>query len=410
MKYYKNTELATIYHVSEKSVRNWIEATQKGKLDLELHEINDRHYIANTTKNLDIIKGMVEERKKFTNTRAHKVVSPKPEFYKLYNEKQIIDIITNIDTHREIPLQYSYFNGGATYWQSYIEKLLHENTPNLLTSTIGLLQVNQSYIDTITHGKKVNICDLGVGEGTPAKGLLSHLLEEDRLNRYMGMDFSRDMLKIAEGNVRKWFGDDFNFEAYTMDLNYDRFADALRKDMFHGEEADHPLNLILLLGGTLTNNKDPDLALRMINASMGKDDYLIYTKRLDTESSRRYFDFNIASDGQLLTPRHMLVPDLLNIDPSLYEVEQFFNEEKKARTIQLRLKVDLTIDITTDNLCKKINLRKGDVVLLWRSWHQSAMDVINQFERNGFDLLQASITENKEYLLTISKVKIGANI
>src|SRR5882672_7673688 len=111
MKYYKNTELATIYHVSEKSVRNWIESTQGGKLDLELHKENDRYYIANTTKNLDIIQDMVEERKKFTNGRAHKTVSPKPEFYKLYNEKQIIDIMTNIDTHREIPLQYGYFNG-----------------------------------------------------------------------------------------------------------------------------------------------------------------------------------------------------------------------------------------------------------------------------------------------------------
>lgn len=406
MKYYKNTELANIYHVSEKSVRNWIDATLSSKLDLELHEINDRHYIANTTKNLDIIKSMVEERKKFTNSRAHKVVSPKPEFYELYTEEQILDIITNIDTHREIPLKYSYFNGGAVYWEEYIQKLLKETTPNPLSSSIKLIELNQNYIDTILDGNKVNIVDLCIGDGMPAMKLLTHLHEKNQINRYVGIDFSKDMLDIATQNVRQWFGNAFNFETHSRDLNYDRFEDVLRKDILDG---DKPINVVLLLGGTLTNFKDPDLALRIVNASMGRDDYLIYSRKLDTEASRRYFDFYLGDDSQKLAARHALLPNLLGIDEALYEVEQFFDQTKKARFIQIKFKLDTTIDFLISGQQKQLSIRKGETVLIWRAWHQSSMDVINQFDQNGFDLLQASLTENKEYLLTISKVKMGIN-
>lgn len=72
MKYFRNTELAKIYKVSEKSVRNWIEAAQSGKIELQLFEHNGKYFIANTSKNTTIIEKLVEKGKKFRNTRGHK--------------------------------------------------------------------------------------------------------------------------------------------------------------------------------------------------------------------------------------------------------------------------------------------------------------------------------------------------
>ena len=65
MKYFKNTELAKLYNVSEKSVRNWIEATKKGKLQLQLYEGGSKAYIANTTKNTLMLEDLVEKGKKY---------------------------------------------------------------------------------------------------------------------------------------------------------------------------------------------------------------------------------------------------------------------------------------------------------------------------------------------------------
>ncbi len=406
MKYYKNIELAEIYHVSEKSVRNWIDAAEAGKLDLELLQYNGRYFIANTTKNLHVIEKLVQQRKKFKNSRGHKLVTPKPEFYKLFTEEQILDIMTNIDVHKEIPLQYSYFDGGARYWSDYSQKLLQEEQFNMLTGIIKLLDINQDYISSIVKDKKVNIVDLGVGDAAPVRNLISALLERDQVNRYMGVDFSHDMLAIAEQNVKKWFGDKLVYESHLRDLSYDRFEDLLRKDNFkpNGEGRQ---NLILCLGGTLTNFRWPDHAFQVINGSMGRNDYFIYGLKLDTESSRRYFDFYVEFDSEKLDTQLKLIIDLLNFDSSFYEVEQYFDEEQCARFTQIHLKTDVTITFVIGGINRTLTLRKGERILLWRYWHQKAMDVMNQFDRNGFDLLQTTLTDDKEYMLAIAKVKVG---
>ncbi|MGF7229510.1 MAG: L-histidine N(alpha)-methyltransferase [Candidatus Saccharibacteria bacterium] len=406
MKYYKNTELAELYHVSEKSVRNWIDAASAGKLDLELYEKSGRFLIANTTKNLHIIEELVERRKKFKNTRGHKIVSPKSEFYELYNDKQILDIMTNIDVHREIPLQYSYFDGGAKYWSEYSQKLLKEKVPNMLTSIMKLFDVNEGYIDAmIAAYGRVNIIDLGVGDASPMRKLLTHIQKKGKLNRYIGVDFSSDMLTLAENNIKAWFGDSVPFEGHVCDIGYDRFDDILRERIFEGDK--DVINVVVLIGGTLTNFRDPEHAIRVINASLGKNDYFIYGLKLDTESSRRYFDFNVEADARILPKNQSLVPGLLNLDESFYEIEQYYDEKQRARFARLRLKFDVTINFIVRDTERHLSLSKGETILVWRYWHQGAMDVVKQFDQSGFDLMQTSLTEDKEYLLAISKVKVG---
>lgn len=406
MNYYKNTELAEIYHVSEKSVRNWIDAAEAGKLDLELFSHGNRYFIANTTKNLRVIEQLVQQRQKFKNSRGHKVVSPKPEFYKLFTEEQILDIMTNIDVHKEVPLQYTYFDGGAKYWRDYSEKLIKEDELNMLTGIIKLLNINQDYISSIIKDKKVNIVDLGVGDGTPVRNLIASLLERNQINRYMGVDFSHDMLAIAEENMQAWFGDKLIYESHLRDLNYDRFEDLLRKDNFKPNDEGRQ-NIILCLGGTLTNFRRPDHALQVINGSMGRNDYFVYGLKLDTESSRRFFDFYVEFDSEKLDTQLKLIIDLFNFDSSFYEVEQYFDEEQCARFTQIHLKTDVTIKFMVGGESRSLTIRKGERILLWRYWHQKAMDVMNQFDRNGFDLLQTTLTEDKEYMLAIAKVKVG---
>src|SRR6266516_4345302 len=105
MKYFKNTELAKLYKVSEKSVRNWIEAAAAGNIDLELYKVGNKHHVANTLKNNSVIEQLVQKGKKYKNTRGFRAVSPKKEFYETYNKEQILDIIYGLTVHKEIPLQ-----------------------------------------------------------------------------------------------------------------------------------------------------------------------------------------------------------------------------------------------------------------------------------------------------------------
>lgn len=403
MKYYKNTELADLYHVSEKAVRNWIESTNNGKLDLELTVVNGRQYIANKSKNHRTIEALVEKGKKFKNSRSHKIIEPSERFYELFTPTEIADIMLNIDVHNEIPLQYTYFDGGASEWANYVQRILsNASSPSTPRSTIELLKKVEPQLEAVIEDRKIiNIIDIGVGDCSPIRGFLSFLIERGIKIRYIGIDLSKDMIEIAKRNLEEWFGDKITFEARRRDINHELFRDLTVEELY-STATQRPLNIVLFLGGTLSNLRQPSHVLQGINNSMGRDDVLIYSLKIDSEMSRRYFHDNNGG----LSP-HGLVLDLLNIDESCYEVEQFYDEKTRARYIQARLKLDVSIKFSFGNGEKILALKKGQAIVVWRAVHRNAVEVINQFDENGFDLMQASLTQDRSFLLTISKIKVG---
>lgn len=404
MQYFKNIEIAKLHSVSRQAVSKWISTARRGKLDLQLYEEDGKYYIANTEKNRVKIENMVAENRKYRTTLTHKTLEPQPEFYERYSPRQVRDIIANLKTHHELPLQYSYFDGGASYWDGYANQSLDSESPNMLTSSIQLLASNLSSIDSlIGDRKRVNVVDIGVGNGLSVKDLLAYLLKRGVLNRYIGVDISRDMLQIAERNIKEWFNGKVAFESCICDITREGFDELLVEGILDDDEP--PMNLVLVLGGTFNNLRVPDDALRIINYSMWPSDVLIYSTKLDTPNSRRLFNFNVEGDLHPLASNHRVLPELLNIDEEFYDVEHLFDEQKKARLIRIRLKVAISLRFTIDQATYWVRLNKGDTLLVWRAWHQDTLDVVNQFDRTGFNLLQAGLTEDYEYLLMIERVK-----
>ncbi|HTH72712.1 MAG TPA: L-histidine N(alpha)-methyltransferase [Candidatus Pristimantibacillus sp.] len=409
MKYFKNTELAKLYNISEKSVRNWIEAAQAGKLDLQLHQEKDKYYIANTSQNNFLIEQQVKKGKKYKNTRGFKTLTPTDVFYKTYDRKQILDIVANLTIHKEIPLQYGYLDGGADSWNQYANRLVIEQTPNILTKTMHLLNLNADYIDQILGTRrKVNVVDLGPGNGLPVKSVLERLVKEDRLNRYIAIDISRDMLTILERNIKEWFGDKVKLECHVRNFTEERFNDLFTED-YTGESDDAPANLVFLFGGTLSNIKVPDYLLRTINNSLGANDVFFYSGYLDTDYTRRYFDLSGASHDQKDPQQSGLIPSFLQIDESICKFEQLFSEEKRARFKQMVPIVDLCIDFEIDGKKWPVELRKNEPILLWRHRHYTTADLVELFNKNDFDLLQVTKSEDQNYVLVMSKIKTGLN-
>lgn len=404
MKYFKNTELAQLYHVSEKSVRNWIDAALAGKLDLQLFENNGKHFIANVTKNTSSIEKLVEKGKKYKNKRGFKAVSPINEFYETYDPKQILDIVSNISIRHEIPVQYTYIDGGADYWDQYANRMAQDETPNVLNHTIELLEKSYENIDDLIDHRKVNIIDLGPGNGLPVRPILKRMLDQGRLDRYVALDCSREMLDILEKNINKWFGKSVQFEGYVRDFSSERFDDLIRPD-FAGNDTEAPVNIVLLFGGTLSNFRYPDRVLHLLSASLGPNDLLIYSGYLDTPKTRRYFDFDVSGSSNRLTPKHRLILNYLGIDESAYDVERVYDEVKRARSISINPKMDLIINILQGAQTHSVELRKGEPVLMWRHWHKSAVEVINQFDQNEFDVMQATKSSDSQHLLVISRIK-----
>ncbi len=402
MKYFKNTELAKSYHVSEKSVRNWIDAAKQQKLDLQLIEAEGKTYIANTTKNVTLISQLVTKGEKYKNKRGYKLLTPLPEFYELYDSKQIFEIISSLNIRKEIPMQFNYINSGGAAWDRYATRLSEEHSANMLLTCRDLLETNLDSLDRLVGShKQVNIIDIGVGNGIPVRGLIQHFIDKGLLNRYIGIDASKTMLDIDKKNLTGWFDSKAQFEFYERDITHEEFGDLLAYDYF--QESDIPLNIILLFGGTLANFEVPDDVLRIINRSMQPEDLFICQLKLDTENSRRFFDFDAdPSKIQHLAGWQRIAVDLLNLDESLYDVVHEYNEEKNSRFIGARLKVDVSIKFTLNKAEHVVKLHKGDIVKVFRYRHLNAESVARLLNKNGFGILQTSLSRDFEYILTIS--------
>ncbi|MFF5004769.1 L-histidine N(alpha)-methyltransferase [Streptomyces phaeochromogenes] len=406
MKYLTNRQITDLYKVSFDAVRKWINAAREGKNELQIALTEpDKWQIADTSKNHEIMKGMVARGKTRKNRLALKMTDPKPEFYELYSPAQQLDIISSIETYREIPLQYGYFDGGAEYWDKYANRLLNEQSANMLNKTVELIASNLANLDRlIGNHKRVNVIDLGVGNGLPVKGLLDHLLKRGVLNRYVGIDLSHNMLEIAKQNIDRWFDGKVSVETYARDMTTERFKDLLVAD--YDTDTDKPLNIVTLLGATLLNLRDPEDMLRLVRASMMPDDVLVYTTKLDTANARRYFDFNTGEDAAMLADDHRMVIELLGIDPSMYEPEQFYDAALRSRLIRIRLKLDVTVRFKRAGGEWRVELNRNDTITLWRAWHLTARETVDQFDQSGLRLLDASVTPDDEYLITISRPSI----
>lgn len=406
MQYFKNSELAETYHIHKTTIANWIEAANDGKLSLTLHESRGRRYhIAKTTANVAVIERLVADRKKHAPNR--KVVRPAPRLYKYYSKAQIADIISSLTVHREIPSQYSYIDGGAEYWDRYAQRIMGLDTPNSVRSTVQLLESNLVNLDGLLGGhQKVNVVDLGVGNGLPIRGVLAHLLQQGLLNRYIAIDISAEMLEIARRNVDEWFGGSVAFEGHQRDITCDRFNDLLAEDYLVGGK-DGLINVVFLLGGTLSNFRDPGDVLRTINSSMMPNDLLVQSLKPDTERSRRQFDFTnlkTEKDRPASQVRYMLAT--LGIDDSCYELEGYFDETQKARVVRARLTMALSMEFEFGDETRRVELGKDDSILLLRIKHLTALDVVQQFTTNGFGLLLLAQMADHGYMLTVSDVNL----
>ncbi len=404
MLYFKHSELVNKYHVSLKTVHNWIDSAKQGKLELELHERNGRMYISDNISNLVVLNKLAEQGKKYRNARFHKVITPKTEFYKIFSRRQILDIISNLTIHREIPRQYNYFDKGADNWEELLKQLAEEDTPNTLSNTIDLLHTNLEVVRRlIGDRKKVNVIDLGVGNAMPSRELLGYLRDQGILHRYIAVDISKSMLEIARRNIDKWFNGDITFEGHIRDITYERFDDLIVDDMLH-KEADDTINLVLYVGGTPRNFRSFPDALKVVYGSMVEGDLLIYNGKPDTDETRRYFNLNKELNTSSLSPHYSFMLDLLGIEKTLYEVEMGYSDKQRMRFIRVVLNAALTIQFKFDGVERSVQLEKGESLLLLRIWHMSALEAASQFESAGFVLLHSSMTESREFFMEILSV------
>lgn len=146
--------------------------------------------------------------------------------------------------------------------------------------------------------------------------------------------------------------------------------------------------------------------MRRIHDSMAENALFLLSQKLDTENSRRYFDFNADSEKKNRLPaQDRFLTDILGIDEPLYDVETGYDHKKNERFIKINLNIALSLEFKFGQNSRTLAFDKGESLLMWRAHQNSASEVIDQLEQSGFYVLQSNQTKDQEYLLTISRIK-----
>jgi len=214
------------------------------------------------------------------------------------------------------------------------------------------------------------------------------------------------MLRIAERNIKKWFGDTVKFEGHVRDITYERFSDLLSPDSF---DKDMPVrNLVLFLGGTFANFRDKRQIIQTVHNSMGRNDFLTFSMQLDTPRARQHFDYpteQVASGEIQLPTKSRFMVEQLNIDRSLYDFQLIFDEQKMARRLLITLRFALSIEFQFEGKTRVIHFNKGEHILLWQHTHQNSFQTVVQFNENGFDPIEVMKSPDGECLFAMFTIK-----
>jgi len=407
MKLFKNIEISRIYGVNPTTVTNWIEASLLGKNNLILENKDDRKLIVDNQQNRIILEQLTQTGKKHKSKDSYILIEPKPKFYQTFDGKNLVKLINSLENNREIPHNFTYLNGGADCWRAYAERTFRENMVNTITNTLDMLETSMAYLlKNIQQGYKVNIIDIGVGDASPVKNFLAQLIELQLINKYIAIDFSPEMLEIAEENVKNWFGEKINFEKYVADISSDSIQDILFYSSKSLTNKNKIINLVLFIGSTIENQMDYFKTLSNLKDNLSGDDILFLGETLDSNNSKIYFDLNATNQEleQKIPFQEKWIPELLNLDEKLYDTIVFYSETDKTRKMQLILNSDIDLVLKKDDFVTKITLQKGEKITVWRHKHHSTEEIIKNLSSLGLTVKNFTTSEDLAQALIVCSI------
>ena len=336
-------------------------------------------------------------------TPIHRTAKPSSEFYSIFSEEELLEIIQALEIKREIPLKYSYKGRGAKIWDNFYLKYLIPKWYRTSNIEIDLLRDNFEYInDSLKSFKKVNIIDVGSGNSYPAKEFIFKLNGLGKVNKYIALDISEELLVLSQENFRKWFPL-IEFTSSPIDIENSCIPKILFKNKANFAFATEDIaQVILHLGVTIGNHRNRTRVLKNFRDSMGKNDLLVFTNETGSNSK---WDGRVSGGFKYHAEQiYAWIKDKIGIRPEDCELVRKYDLETDSIVANMKFRHNYTICFSFMGLDKNIEISEGEEVTIWRHHKYEMPELLQEIEQAGLKLVHYNTNKYLSHIMAICQV------
>lgn len=334
-------------------------------------------------------------------TSIGRTASPSYEFYSSFSEEEVLEIINSLEVRREIPLKYSYKGRGAKIWDNFYLKYVIPRWYRTSNLDIDLLRENFEYINSkLRNYKKLNIVDVGAGNSYPVKEFVGKFNKFGKINKYIALDLSEELLNLSRQNFRKWFPT-IEFISHTIDIENSCFPKMLLKNQAN-IETDDTAKIILHLGVTIGNHQNRTGVLKNFRDSMGKNDLLVFTNETGSNSK---WDGRVRGGLKYHAEQvYAWIKNKIGIRFEDCELVRKYDLETDSIVANIKFRHNYTINFSFMKIDKNIEISEGEEITIWRHHKYEIPELLQELERAGLQLVHYSTDKYFSHIMVICEV------
>ncbi len=345
----------------------------------------------------------------YISASINPVVEPKTEFYSIFSQAEIINFIDALETEKEIPLKYSYKGRGGKIWNDFYLKYIIPNWYRTSNVEIELLKSNFDYLNgTFQESKQLNIkqlniIDVGAGNSYPVKDFVNKLYRLGKINRYVALDISEELLQVSQKNFTKWFPN-IDYVNNTLDIENSPVPEYLlnKKDCKENKSnltADNTANIFLHLGVTIGNHRNRVKALTNLRNSMGKNDLLVFTNEIGANSQ---WDGKVRGGCDYHAQQiYKWIQEKMGIKSQDCELVRKYDPQKDCVVANIKFLSDLTIDFHHMEIKRKVDISKGEEVTIWRHHKYEMPELLEELKEAGLEIVNYKTNKYNSHIMVI---------
>jgi uncharacterized SAM-dependent methyltransferase len=334
-------------------------------------------------------------------TLISRIAEPSSEFYLVFSQEEVLEIIHALEVRREIPLKYSYKGRGAKIWDDFYIKYIIPTWYRTSNVEITLLKDNFQYINDITRNyEKLNIIDVGAGNSYPVKEFIRKFSKLGRLNKYIALDISEELLNRSQTNIKKWFPS-LKFTSDTIDIENHCIPKSFLEDEDNIQRS-NTANIILHLGVTIGNHYNRQGAFKNFRDSMNKNDLLVFTNEIGTNSQ---WDGKVRGGCNYHAQQIFeWIKSNIGISSEDCELIRKYDSETDSVVANIKFCHNYTLNFNVVGIDKSLKISEGEEITIWRHHKFEIPQLLQELEQAGLQLVHYSNNKYLSHIMVICSI------